>query len=102
MNFVPAVAYLYCLALPTASTQPKAHFFAEPCIDSVYAGCRFLIDLCAICVRNGLVTEVGCLVVPVAGHGFVFLPAEARSDAIAVGLVSLVLKTAPGLPGPKI
>ena len=42
-------------------------------------------------MRSGLVTTVGCLVVPVVGHGFVFLPA--CSDAIAVGLVSLVLKT---------
>ena len=37
---------------------------------------------------------VGCLVVPVVGQGFVFLPAEARSNAIAVGLVSLVLQAA--------
>ena len=52
-------------------------------------------------MRNVLVTEVGCLVVPLVGHGCVFLLAEARSDAITVGLVSLVLKAVPGLPGPK-
>ena len=47
VNFVPAVAYLFCLALPTASTKPKVHLLAKTCIDSVYAGCQFLTDLCA-------------------------------------------------------
>ena len=46
VNFVPAVAYLFCLALPTASTKPNVHLLAEPCIDSVHAGCQFLTDLC--------------------------------------------------------
>ena len=45
-------------------------------------------------MRNGLVTAVGCLVVPMVGPGFVFLPAKACNNAIAVGLVSLVLKAA--------
>ena len=45
-------------------------------------------------MRNGLVTAVGCLVVPMVGPGFGYLPAKALCDAIAVGLVSLVLKAA--------
>ena len=31
VNYVAAVAYHFCLALPAAFTQPGAHFFAEPC-----------------------------------------------------------------------
>ena len=31
MNFVPAVAYHFCLALPIAFTQPGALLLAEPC-----------------------------------------------------------------------
>ena len=31
MNFVPAVAYLFCLALPEAFTQPGDHLLAVPC-----------------------------------------------------------------------
>ena len=30
MNFVLAVAYHFCLALPAAITQPGAHLLAEP------------------------------------------------------------------------
>ena len=32
MNFVPAVAYPFCLALPTAFTQPGDHLLADPSI----------------------------------------------------------------------
>ena len=32
VNFVPAVAYHFCLALPAAFTQPGAHMLTEPCI----------------------------------------------------------------------
>ena len=32
MNFVPAVAYLFCLALPAMFTQPGIRLFANPCI----------------------------------------------------------------------
>ena len=31
LNFVPAVAYLFCLALPEAFTQPGDHLLAVPC-----------------------------------------------------------------------
>ena len=31
VNFFPAVAYHFCLALPAAFTQPRDHFSAEPC-----------------------------------------------------------------------
>ena len=31
VNFVPAVAYHFCLALPAAFTQPGALLLAEPC-----------------------------------------------------------------------
>ena len=31
VNFVPALAYHLCLALPAAFTQPGDHFLAEPC-----------------------------------------------------------------------
>ena len=31
VNFVPAVAYHFCLALPAAFTQPGARLLAEPC-----------------------------------------------------------------------
>ena len=31
VNFVTAVAYLFCLALPTAFTQPGAHLLPGPC-----------------------------------------------------------------------
>ena len=30
VNFVAAVAYHFCLALPAAFTQPRVHFLAEP------------------------------------------------------------------------
>ena len=33
MNFAAAVAYHFCLGLPTALTQPWAHLLAEPCIE---------------------------------------------------------------------
>ena len=32
VNFVPAVAYHFCLNLPAAFTQPRAHLLAEPCM----------------------------------------------------------------------
>ena len=32
VNFVPAVPYHFCLALPAAFTQPGDHLLAEPCI----------------------------------------------------------------------
>ena len=31
VNFVAAVAYHFCLALPAVFSQPGAHLFAEPC-----------------------------------------------------------------------
>ena len=31
VNFVPAVAYHFCLALPTEFTQPWARLLADPC-----------------------------------------------------------------------
>ena len=31
MNFISALAYHFCLALPAASTQPGDHLLAEPC-----------------------------------------------------------------------
>ena len=31
VNFVPAVAYHFCLALPAAFTQPRVRLLAEPC-----------------------------------------------------------------------
>ena len=31
MNFVPAVAYPFCLDLPVAFTQPGAHLSDQPC-----------------------------------------------------------------------
>ena len=31
VNFVPALAYHFCLVLPAAFTQPGAHLLAEPC-----------------------------------------------------------------------
>ena len=33
VNFVPAVAYHFCLALPAAFTQPGDHFLAEVCTE---------------------------------------------------------------------
>ena len=33
VNFVPAVAYHFCLALPAAFTQPGAQLLAEPCTE---------------------------------------------------------------------
>ena len=32
VNFAHALAYLFCLALPAAFTQPGDHLLAEPCI----------------------------------------------------------------------
>ena len=32
VNFVAAVAYHFCLALPAAFTKPRDHILAEPCI----------------------------------------------------------------------
>ena len=31
MNFVTALAYHFCLALPATFTQPGDHLLAEPC-----------------------------------------------------------------------
>ena len=31
MNFVPAVAYHFCLALSAAITQPGTHLLTDPC-----------------------------------------------------------------------
>ena len=31
VNFVPALAYPFCLALPAAFTQPGDHLLVEPC-----------------------------------------------------------------------
>ena len=31
VNFVPAAAYHFCLALPAEFTQPGDHLLAEPC-----------------------------------------------------------------------
>ena len=31
VNFVPAVAYHFCPALPAAFTQPGDHLLAQPC-----------------------------------------------------------------------
>ena len=38
VEFIPAVAYHFCLALPTAFTQPGAHLLAGPCISASPAG----------------------------------------------------------------
>ena len=38
VNFVPALAYHFCLALPEAFTQPGDPLLAEPCIAVVYSG----------------------------------------------------------------
>ena len=35
MNFVPALAYHFCLSLPAGFTQPGAHLLAEPCTHPV-------------------------------------------------------------------
>ena len=32
VNFVPAIAYLFCLYLPAAFSQPGDHNFAGPCM----------------------------------------------------------------------
>ena len=32
VNFVPAVAYLFCLNLPAAFSKPGARLILEPCI----------------------------------------------------------------------
>ena len=48
VNFVTALAYHFCLALPTAFTQPGAHLSAEPCTcaPDMDEGCNFkLIQL---------------------------------------------------------
>ena len=31
VNFVTAIAYHFCIALPAAFTQPEDHLLAEPC-----------------------------------------------------------------------
>ena len=39
VNFVPAVAYHFCLALPAAFKQPGDHLLAEPCAYDVSDFC---------------------------------------------------------------
>ena len=38
VNFVPAVAYHFCLNLPAAFTQPGALTFADVCINWQFSG----------------------------------------------------------------
>ena len=38
VNFVPAVAYHFCLALPAAFSQPGDRLLADPCIDGSQSG----------------------------------------------------------------
>ena len=35
MDFVPAVAYHFCLALPAVFTQPEDHLLAKPCRETL-------------------------------------------------------------------
>ena len=42
VNFVPAVAYHFCLNLPTAFTQPEVRLLSEPCTASAASGSRCL------------------------------------------------------------
>ena len=46
VNFVPAVAYHLCLALPVAFTQPLAHLLAKPCTCfGEFVNCHGQLDL---------------------------------------------------------
>ena len=38
MNFVPAVAYHFCLGLPAAFTQPGARLLQKPCTQKPHDG----------------------------------------------------------------
>ena len=45
VNFVPALAYHSCLAMPAAFTQPGNHLLAEPCTAHRDEICVFLRDV---------------------------------------------------------
>ena len=40
MNFVSAIAYHFCLALPAAFTQPGVHLLSHPCREGGGEGLR--------------------------------------------------------------
>ena len=48
VNFVPAVAYHFCLPLPAAVTQPGDHLLTEPCTYS----CSWIFLLIRICILH--------------------------------------------------
>ena len=41
VNFFPALAYHFCLALPAAFTQPGDHLLAEPCSEGEGRAAKF-------------------------------------------------------------
>ena len=41
MNFILALAYYYCLALPAEFMQPEAHILAQPCHSYIYLTLHF-------------------------------------------------------------
>ena len=51
VNFVPAVAYHFCLNMPRAVSQPGKHSFGNPCIDmprillSYHSACPIFVIL---------------------------------------------------------
>ena len=55
MNFVPAVGYHFCLALPAVFTQPGDRLLAEPCISETwFKGYCLKCPLCQIRSISGL------------------------------------------------
>ena len=62
VNFVPALAYHFCLNLPAAFTQPGARLLAEPCISLaatflfIFKHCVTLqlLELCLCDVEEGV------------------------------------------------
>ena len=41
VNFILALAYYYCLALPAEFMQPEAHILAQPCHSYIYLTLHF-------------------------------------------------------------
>ena len=41
VNFILALAYYYCLALPAEFMQPEAHILAQPCNSYIYLTLHF-------------------------------------------------------------
>ena len=65
MNFVTALAYHFCLALPAVFTQPADHLLAKPCRCCDGSGCNLYLRILARyrCIHSPLISSAGIIAV---------------------------------------